>query len=167
MESAPEPSGDLCTACGFCCDGTLFNFGKASPAEEPVLAAAGFRMCNSADGQRGFTIPCHKLENRRCTYYDQRPATCRAYRCTTLIALDEGRITPTQAHHNVAAAQAAIAAIRALLPKGEELGPLLARVAAGEMADARLLLHAGVLNLLLDRHFRKDRQQVWNPTAAP
>lgn len=154
MGAEPDLSTDLCTSCGLCCNGKLFNFAEVTPEEEPALAAEGFTLCND-HGARGFSQPCHKLVDCRCTCYEARPAACRAFRCDLLRAVEQGRVAPEDAHGVVAKVLDQTAILDTMLPLGETMVSFSARRAAGEAVDPALALQVGVVNLLLSRHFHK------------
>lgn len=163
MGTPMTPESALCTACGLCCSGGLFNFAKVAEGEEERLVAEGFRMTWAGE-KRGFALPCHKLEDRCCGYYEGRPAVCRSYRCVTLMELQDGTIDAGEAHRRVAATLEAVDKVRESVPvpDGHLMETLCNLLAEGASVPPQALLRIGVLNLLLDRYFRKDRQRVLN-----
>ena len=96
----------LCTACGMCCDGTLFSHVYLAPEERDAAASAGLEVVPVREGE-GFLQPCRQIgADRCCAIYADRPGACRRYRCTTLIALEEGTIDLASARMRVESAQA-------------------------------------------------------------
>ena len=72
----------LCLACGFCCDGTLFNRVPLLEAEVPPLKV----RLQVVDGHHHARQPCPALDGTACQVYAERPLTCRRYRCLLLEA---------------------------------------------------------------------------------
>jgi len=133
-----------------CCDGTLFGFVELASGEEVRLRAWGIEPIRQG-GKLGFRQSCPAWSAAGCGCYGVRPATCRAYRCPTLIALEEGSIAADEAMARVRKTRQVVGELRRLVPDGETL--------PGAPADPKLLLLAGVASLLLDRFFRKDHQK--------
>lgn len=71
----------LCTSCGFCCDGTLFQRALLRPEELEPARRAGLRVIQD----RGFEQPCPKLVDRACGIYADRPSVCRSFECKLLV----------------------------------------------------------------------------------
>lgn len=109
------PAGALCTACGACCNGTLFDEVPLDHAEIALgprlrlpIVAAGDAAC--------MPLPCPRLEVATCTVYLERPSTCRTYKCGLLEDLERGDVVPAEAHRRVEALRAAADGVRELLP---------------------------------------------------
>jgi Fe-S-cluster containining protein len=68
---------ELCTACGLCCDGSLFRFVPADPAEAATYERLQLPVVQQS-GQLAMALPCHRLSDRCCTVYADRPSGCRA-----------------------------------------------------------------------------------------
>lgn len=83
----------LCLDCGLCCDGSLFHAVPIEPEEANRLAG---RVTLTADGTQ-LLQPCRALDGCRCTVYEDRPSTCRQYRCLVLNAFESGRLSEPQA----------------------------------------------------------------------
>lgn len=134
----------LCLRCGLCCDGTLFT-------QVPLAAGEVVRLpvLVREDGRAALRQPCAALEGRCCTIYEERPASCRRFRCMLQTALAETEVSLAEALAVVDEAHALLAAVAP--PPGP--GAAVQRVrqlaqAQPERAEARRLLH------LLERHFR-------------
>jgi uncharacterized protein len=89
----PDPrhvkkTGDLCLACGMCCDGTLFDFVRLESADNvALLKKLGMPVTRSRgkDPVSRFAQPCHALcKDRTCRIYTDRPSQCRSYECGVL-----------------------------------------------------------------------------------
>jgi len=83
----------LCLDCGLCCDGTLFHAVPIAPEEAARLAG---RVTLTPD-RRELLQSCRALEGCRCTVYEDRPSTCRQYRCVVLSAFQSGRLDEQKA----------------------------------------------------------------------
>lgn len=70
----------LCTSCGLCCDGTLFQKVRLRPEEIESAKKIGLNVIQD----KGFTQPCVKYENACCQIYDSRPKACQTFRCRLL-----------------------------------------------------------------------------------
>lgn len=88
----------LCLSCGLCCDGTLFAQVPITPDEAARLEG---RVTLSVD-RRQLLQGCRALEGCRCGVYDERPSTCRHYRCVVLKSLEAGRLTEADARAAIA-----------------------------------------------------------------
>lgn len=108
-------AGALCTACGACCNGTLFDEVPLERAE--IALGARLRLPIVAAGDDAcMALPCPRLEIATCTVYLERPSTCRTYKCGLLEDLESGEVLPAEAHRRVEALRAAADAVRELLP---------------------------------------------------
>ncbi len=112
---AVTPSAALCTACGACCDGTLFDEVPLE-ADEVALGVRLSLPIVPAGDAAAMPLPCPRLSGATCTVYDDRPSTCRTFRCGLLVALEADRVALDDALGRVAALRAASGEVRALLP---------------------------------------------------
>ena len=104
-----EPTiSDICTACGMCCDGTLFSYVEITQEEENLLADNGFEVSINKDKEHQFEQPCPKLISGCCSFYQSRPQSCRAYSCYLIQEVSDGDISAHQALDTVADLQAQI-----------------------------------------------------------
>lgn len=117
------PAGALCTACGACCNGTLFDEVPLERAEIALgprlrlpIIAAGDDAC--------MALPCPRLEGATCTIYPERPSTCRTYKCGLLEELERGEVDPVEAHRRIDALREAAARVRERLPNATNV-PLM------------------------------------------
>ena len=155
----------LCTACGMCCDGTLFGHVRLASEEVATAADAGLAIV-PVKGGAGFLQPCPQLRCGECAIYDRRPSPCRRYRCTTLIALEAGEIDGIAAGRRVEAAKGAIARLRHNRPD-QSLSAIRTQLCVSEKAsNSGHLVVLAALELILDRHFRRKDQQVLKPDQA-
>jgi hypothetical protein len=95
----PEGSeSEICLACGFCCDGTLFNRVTAGPRETAEsFIAIGLTPIDASPGEKvGFRQPCSQFTGL-CSIYTSRPSACRSFRCRLLRSVEGGKYTVTEA----------------------------------------------------------------------
>ena len=168
--SDPLIAADLCTQCGLCCNGALFDFGPLAPAEVEQARSSGLTVL--ADDERHcFGLPCPALDGSVCTAYTTRPETCRTYRCKLLRAAEAEDITLGEALATVARARAASEAVVQHLPPGATLSDArrLRREAAASdgaamlIAPPALMIALGMLDLVLDQYFRKASERQVMP----
>jgi Fe-S-cluster containining protein len=166
MSDAGKDHGTLCKACGLCCSGVLFHRVLLAPGEAERAAELGLSL--EAGENPGFTQPCSRFAASGCTIYDQRPSTCRRYRCEVLLKLERGEIESARATEVIASALALVADAEAGEP-----GSAPARLRAAERGTpatldcnpeerekaARQSLALLALERYLDRHFRGPNQK--------
>jgi uncharacterized protein len=95
----------LCSACGLCCDGSLFTFVPVSPSEA-VRLEGKLALFTRKAGDQALRQPCGALEGTCCRVYAERPLACRDFVCTLWKAFDEGDARLDEALKIVAAAHA-------------------------------------------------------------
>lgn len=120
MSSQPAAAARLCTACGMCCNGVLFQVVRLQPADSlQQLSALGMKLKRKKK-EPYFTQPCAFLTaDCSCTIYAARPTRCRQFHCQLLQRLTAAQITEAEAMHTVAKVKAHTAAITALLPDAD------------------------------------------------
>lgn len=165
-----------CQSCNLCCDGTLFNEVWVSEDEGAVLQDR-FQLVRAA-GKLGFAQPCPHSKPTGCACYRERPLVCREFRCTALAAYDHGDIDQATLTARIAAARDALTKVLCLAEAGANLQQVRAAQTQPGGAETNPALHLalGVLELLLDRHFREPgtramqinpRSGSGQPTASP
>lgn len=177
--SEPPPDGSaLCTACGLCCDGTLFSRAFSEVEEIEHLTAMGMTV-STADGKVHFSLPCRWLENTCCSIYEQRFGVCRKFRCKLLKACQEGRTSLTEAVGVVEEAKALKARAVALAPSASTRAGRAALFASARdwvlekdpqrrREQAELFFSMRVLGEFLDRHFHdRPKERVKPQAGAP
>ena len=169
-EPVSPQSSDLCTDCGLCCSGPLFNSVTVAYDELALAMDIGLPILADEDGP-AIWFPCVKLVNKCCTVYQDRPTCCRTYRCTLLLKLDRDEIALDDAREIVVEAWEAAHRLEAELD-GESISQYRQR-----RADALLNRNEGLprtpardklneLDAILDRHFRKEYQNQTIPFDA-
>ena len=163
-------AGNLCVECGMCCNGGLFDYGPLARDEVSDKRDAGLKVLE-ADGKFGFALPCPQLDGAVCQVYARRPQTCRSFRCETLKAVEAGDLPYEEGLGRVTQARAALDQVHANLPDGatitdarrwrREAGQ--AEASAQLNASPMLMMALGLLDVLLDQHFRKPGQRQVMP----
>ena len=97
-------SAELCTACGFCCDGRLFSLAPLT-ADEASWARRRRLPLVMHSGTISLEQPCGALEGTRCTVYDERPESCRRFVCELLDRVTNGELSLEAAIKHVTAAR--------------------------------------------------------------
>lgn len=142
-----------------CCDGTLFTFVEV--AEDELSAVQQIFTLHAGAKGPVFHQPCTYNREHTCMVYNDRPQTCRAYRCKTLLALDAGEIALPEAARRVAETLGAKQAVEGHLECGETLNAARERraIAATDQERSKtqlaFILKLTALDLMLDRYFRK------------
>jgi hypothetical protein len=105
-----EAVSALCQACGFCCDGTLFD--GIFLTEADVVGVARVRLPVFRDEERPtLRLPC-SAHVGACTVYEERPSVCRTYQCELVNRLEQGDTDLPGALLRVERVRALIGAIR-------------------------------------------------------
>lgn len=70
--------GEICLACGLCCQGALHSKAVLRENEHEVMVRIGATI--KPDGQF-FVLPCPAHDGSACTVYEERPQVCADYEC--------------------------------------------------------------------------------------
>lgn len=150
--TADDPLSTLCRRCGLCCDGNLFSHVALAEGEVEVVRRRGLPIVARDDGTAVVRQRCPALHGRTCTIYDDRPASCRRYRCLLFAALADHELSLAEALAEVDAALARIADVAAELPgDGPPLQRARAAARAGALSPAAAAALARADNLLARR----------------
>ena len=96
-----ELTDTLCTLCGLCCDGSIFDDVELSGgAEATKLEVMGLAI--DIDDQPVVLQPCTALQGKRCSIYKYRPVCCRTFECRLLQNARQGIIDVDQAKEIIA-----------------------------------------------------------------
>ena len=88
----------LCTSCGMCCDGTLFEFTPIETDEMQVFLSSEIGLFPLSDGALAMPQACHHLKNKYCDIYQSvRPAICGTFKCKLLKNFLRSEITYSDA----------------------------------------------------------------------
>jgi hypothetical protein len=123
----------LCTRCGLCCDGSLFDDVElAGPSESAGLEVMGLEIEADDAGGELLVQPCAALQGKRCGIYAQRPECCRTFECRLLQDVRRGAVDVERAKEHIADALRRIKRLRELalaLGQGDDRLPLKERCA--------------------------------------
>lgn len=115
-----ENVGELCRACGLCCDGTLFTFVAVEEARLYTLRVEGLDVREGRDGRFTLRQPCAGLQGTTCRIYDARPQGCRDFHCLLAVALKQGETTLDEAKGLVATFREKLDHLAQILPPERE-----------------------------------------------
>jgi len=175
METFADIATRLCTACGMCCDGTMFQIVKMQPGDHPAkLAKLGMRI-RCKDGEYHMEQPCPALKELKCAIYEKRPARCRLFHCQQLRLVESDGTTEADAMALISEARELAAHVRDLIGQNglrEDGQPLLERFerVMSTPVDARLEPELAALREDLDNAMRKLRNvinRVFRPPPHP
>jgi len=164
--------GELCPACGLCCNGVIFaNVGLRPGDDATRLRALGLPVCTPPSKLRPphLNQPCAAFDGCRCRVYADRPQYCREFECVLLKSVQAGHTEPAAALRIIRTARERADKVRRLLGAlgdADDQLPLSARFRQmgkrleereldEETADtyAQLTLAVHDLNLLLSDAF--------------
>lgn len=151
---------ELCTACGLCCDGSLFRFLPVDASERETYERLALPVVTQS-GRLAMPLPCRRLKDRACTVYAERPGGCRAYVCRLGDELTRGAVSGERALAVVREAHRRIAALKAAFP-GD--GPVVQRATTAAMTGDPALSDVA-LELLSDARTWLDQEFHW-PEAS-
>lgn len=158
-------NSDLCQTCGLCCDGTIFAFLELAKHEAVPAQAEVLTPKDIGEGKRAYQIPCSALCGMSCSIYSDRPQICRTYKCRLLKDFEGEKVSFERAQSLVQQVKAARSEIEQLIgaERAQSINRLrflaeLEKEAEGTShADAKLAI--GILEILLDQHFRDDKHR--------
>lgn len=88
----------ICTECGFCCDGTLFNRAIVKQNEVIDESYTFFVLPEEGTTSHSFRLPCNYLKDKFCTIYNTRPyKICENFKCKLLRSVNNSTVTFTEA----------------------------------------------------------------------
>lgn len=99
-----DPATELCTRCGLCCNGVLFDVVRLAPPEIERMTRLGLPVLPRTENP-AMAQPCAALEGTRCRVYADRPARCGEFRCHLLAALEADEVSLDEALGVVSLAQ--------------------------------------------------------------
>ena len=73
----------LCTQCGLCCNGTIFDYVPMEKHETTICKKADIPFERDEDGDFSFNLPCPAFKDC-CTIYNERFKVCREFECKLL-----------------------------------------------------------------------------------
>jgi Fe-S-cluster containining protein len=154
-----EAASRLCTACGMCCNGVLFEIVRLQSQDSvKELEKLGMQI-NRRKTQPYFKQPCRFLNDCTCTIYEQRPTRCRRFECLQLKLLAAEEITEAEAAAKIEEARTQVQRVRDLLAGAgdastDEALEERVRHVLGDQTDTPLYHEMQTLRRLLSREFR-------------
>lgn len=143
---AGDEAASLCTACGLCCNGSLFARAMLGP--EDTLERFGNLLPYREPAGRGFfPQPCGALCGTRCSIYAERPSVCRGFHCKLLKMVDRD---PAR----LSAAKQTVATTIGLL---DQLTHLLVAAGYGDANTSRAGVRSAFRSAVLRASGAKDR----------
>ncbi len=129
--NALSAESDLCSRCGLCCDGSLFQYAPVEPEESDRLRRRGLPI--ESDGSRlRLRQPCPARGVSGCGVYTDRPASCAKFRCELLGALSRGELPMELAERRARETREAVDRLRASVgATSEPLFAAASRIARG------------------------------------
>ena len=123
-DSSAKPSeavaGELCLACGLCCNGVLFRDVELQPGDDPAALLSLGATVQRLKTKTRFPQPCVALcHDNRCRVYAERPQRCRAFECALFKAVAAGTTSTPDALRAIRTARQRAEKVRRLL---RELG---------------------------------------------
>ena len=158
MSAASPPDGShLCLACGLCCQGLLHDWAQLEPGETAAAERLGLPTFAHPQGP-GFTLPCPRHREGRCTVYDERPSPCSGFRCKLLRRYLAGEVAWEESLLRIEQVKQLVAAIRRRTAGGEGGASVWQQLRAFEAAgpaalEAELRLDVATLLIQCQRHF--------------
>lgn len=126
---SPEEESDLCSGCGMCCNGVMFDNVRLQPGESAKeLLSAGLKV-RRKKGAHTLQQPCPAFCGTHCAVYEIRPLRCRQFECAQVLRLRAGTIS-------LAEARSAIERVKTKVAEVTRLMDLL-----GDQNDKRGLAH--------------------------
>lgn len=165
VKSADALAQSLCRGCGLCCDGTLFEFAIIKP-EDDIVQLKKIGVATISDDGKRFSQPCESFD-QVCTIYHHRPGVCMSYMCKLLKCYNKADISYENASKIISEAKEQKGRVDAsFLAAGVDGTSSLARKYSSlkeKLAESKTRtcivaeFDYSVLQLLLNRHFRKAR----------
>ena len=149
-----EAVSRLCQACGFCCDGTLFDGIVLTAPDLPGVERVRLPLFHD-DGRPTLRLPC-PAHVGSCTVYDDRPSTCRTYQCLLVDRLELGELDLESALLRVERLRGLVEAVRPHLGDAgdgfwERADALQARPFSWQLENEALMLQIATLREMLAR----------------
>jgi uncharacterized protein len=112
------PNGsELCTACGLCCTGLLFDVAPLEEHELPLAEKLRLPLaCNRYHD--AFQLPCSCLRDKQCTVYETRFSVCGSYECGLLERYKQGEVPLAEALARVEHVLGLVEEVRRRVPVG-------------------------------------------------
>jgi hypothetical protein len=87
---------EVCVACGFCCDRTLFDSAVMTTRDLELFSHSNFQIIE-IEGHKNFSFPCSNFCTK-CTIYDQqKPEICDKFFCELIKKMQRNEINSEEA----------------------------------------------------------------------
>ena len=153
--TTPLDGSRLCRACGLCCQGVLHDRVRVDPGEVSRLELLGLRVYQSGETS-AFDLPCPHHRDDSCQIYENRPASCRGYRCKLLGRHLSGEVGLEEGLRIVARTREQLSTLRSLVPDDQQ--NVWPQIQARASEDPELMLAAAALLALVQRHFKTQTE---------
>ena len=163
MSAASTPDGSrLCLACGLCCQGLLHEWAHLEPGETADAERLGLPTFMHPQGP-GFTLPCPRHHEGRCTVYDERPSPCSGFRCKLLRRYLAGEVAWEEGLRRIEQVKRLVADVRRRTGAAEDASiwqQLRAFEAANPVLEPELRLDLAALQVQCQRHFDNQAEPM-------
>lgn len=162
LEDIDEMASRICTSCGMCCNGVLFQVVRLQPEDSvKELEALGMKL-GRKKREPYFKQPCQFLHECRCEIYAGRPTRCRDFECRQIQLLAARQVSEDEVMQLVEDVKGRVAKIEEMLGEAgnfefdASLSERCAQVTeSGGGADIDKLRNAmTALSAVLGRNFR-------------
>lgn len=183
-EENPIAEQKICIDCGFCCDGTLFDYAVLEKEEKGNLPEKIESQYRKEGEKELFSLPCAYFGGK-CTIYDQKKArVCSSFRCQLLKNVSDEKMVQSDAMNIVEKAKSLRTEIYDLHKNvlGYDYGahfnsmrPALNKLLESSPKDnqrntalKKLQMRATVLELLLAKNFKAPAvfESMFTPIEA-
>jgi uncharacterized protein len=148
----PTAASRLCSACGMCCNGVLFQAVSLQASDSvKELKALGLRL-KTKRNQTSFPQPCLALRHSCCAIYEHRPQRCRLFNCQQLMLLASGQISEEAALGKIQEAHRLSSIVKELLLKAGSTNQKRSLATRYELVLAQPVESLGTTDSLRTRH---------------
>lgn len=116
-------SSHLCSTCGLCCNGVLFDTVHLQSSDSPQELKSLGMLVKHKKKYDFFHQPCSSFKDHCCSIYEQRPGRCRLFECQQLKRFAAGETTSEKALEMIQEAISRVENIQNLLHYSGKLNP--------------------------------------------
>jgi len=95
--SSDSTNPPLCTECGLCCSGVIFEDVELRDVHEASSMEVLGLDVEEEEGRYLLIQPCRALHRRRCRIYTHRPECCRQFECRLLREYQQNKVSREEA----------------------------------------------------------------------
>ncbi len=167
MENLPEEQ-EICKACGFCCDGTLFADAVLQAMEQENLPEKMANQYFTTEKGEFFRLPCPYFKKKCSIYYKPKAQVCSSFRCRLLADFEKQLVSSGTIYSIISNVRVHLKDIFEISRDVfhinrnvtfREIQQMLGRLPEEETDDNRKKMLAGrcnILDALLTRHFKTE-----------